>query len=89
MENCNLVGLPRLVIYSYIDGGTLLSHVRLLSKADQERVKTSHIIREGKWFTFSASLSKVEKHVDKKRKPIEVTHFNEIRLLVDLSEPLG
>ena len=63
--------------------------MRALSKSDLDRVKTSHIIREGKWFIFSANLSKVEKYVDKKRKPIDINSYDEIRLLVDLSEPLG
>ena len=60
-----------------------------MSKSDLDRVKTSHIIREGKWFVFSANLTKVEKYVDKKRKPIDINSYDEIRLLVDLSEPLG
>ena len=89
MENSNLVGLPRLVIYSYLSSAELLAIVRMLSKKDLERVKTSNIIRAGKHFRFSANLSKVELHVNKKRKPLDVTHYSDIRLLVDLSQPLG
>ena len=60
MENSNLVGLPRLVIYAFLDSEKLLCVIRLLSKKDLERVNTSHIIRENKLFRLSANLSNIE-----------------------------
>ena len=60
MLNYNLVGLPRLMIYSYLTPQKLLTDIRSLSKKDQSHVATSHIIRENKHFKFKANLAVVE-----------------------------
>ena len=87
MLNLNLVGLPRLIIYSYIEPNKLLNDIRALSKKDLERVDTSHIIRESKHLPFRANLAKVEQHVFSKKKPVDVTHRDSMNLFVDLSGP--
>ena len=48
-------GLPRLVIYSYLEKRELMTNIRILSRKDRERVDTSYIIREGKG-AFKAKL---------------------------------
>ena len=89
MLNLNLVGLPRLIIYSYLEPSKLLTDIRALSMKDLDRINTSQIIKEGKILPFKANLVKVEKHVFKNKKPYDVSQYDTMNLLVDLSKPAG
>ena len=88
MLNYNLVGLPRLIIYSYLTPHKLLTDIRSLSKKDQNHIATSHIIRQHKHLPFKANLAAVEQHVFSKRRPVEITDRDSVHLLVDLSGPM-
>ena len=48
----------RLMIYSYIDTKTCLTHLIRLGKKEKERMMDSYFIREGREHTFTASKEK-------------------------------
>ena len=45
----------RLVVYSYLDTSTIMSHIMLLSKCTSNDLINSYIIRQGKCFSLEIS----------------------------------